>query len=342
MSEACRTHDELLAEIEELRHRAGRFEEAWRSVRESEERYRRLLETVTDYVYTVHVENGRVAGTTHGAGCVLVTGYSAGEYAADPNLWYSMIHEDDRPAVLEQAGRLLRGEDTGPVVHRIVHKDGSIRWVRNTPVIRRDAFGSVAFYDGIIQDVTGAKDLEEKAMHASLHDPLTGLANRILLMDRLSRVIESARREETKAAVLFVDLDNFKPVNDKYGHAAGDEVLREAAGRILGEVRGSDTVARVGGDEFVVVLPSQQGGAGPAVVSRKIIAALGKPYASLGGEKGPGGSIGISLYPDDGLDPWELIKKADEAMYYVKNHVRSSFAFHSSLTRKAGPGPHDL
>jgi len=342
MSEACRTHEDLLAEIGELRNRADRLEEAWRSVRESEERYRRLLETVTDYVYTVQVENGRAVRTLHGEGCALVTGYAASEYAADPNLWYAMIHQDDRAAVLEQAERLQRGEDAAPIEHRIVHKDGSVRWVRNTPVIRRDAFGRVAFYDGIIQDVTNAKDMEEKAMHASLHDPLTGLANRMLLMDRLSRVIESARREEAKAAVLFVDLDNFKPVNDNFGHAVGDEVLREAAGRLLAEVRGSDTVARVGGDEFVVVLPSQQGEAGAAVVSRKIIAALGKPYASLDGKKGPGGSIGISLYPDDGLDPWELIKKADEAMYHVKNHVRSSFAFHSSLTRKAGPGPHDL
>jgi len=341
MSESCRNHEELLAELGDLRLRADRLEDAWRLVRESEERYRRLLETVTDYVYTVQVENGRAVSTSHGAGCERVTGYRPADYAGDPDLWYSMVHEDDRGMVLEQAGRLLRGEDAAPIEHRILHKDGTVRWVRNTPVIRRDAFGRVNFYDGIIQDITRSKDLEEKAMHASLHDPLTGLANRLLLMDRLARMIDASRREETKTAVVFVDLDNFKPVNDNYGHAVGDEVLKEAAGRIQSQVRASDTAARVGGDEFVVLLPGQRGEAGVAEVARKIIKSLTAPYKSLGGKKGPGGSIGISLYPDDGLDPWELIKKADEAMYYVKNHIRSSFVFHSSLTRQAGPGPHD-
>jgi len=243
--------------------------------------------------------------------------------------------------VLEQAQRLLRGESAPALEHRILHKDGAVRWVRNTPVIRRDAFGRVAFYDGILQDITTSKDLEVKALHASLHDPLTGLANRHLLMDRLARVIEASRREDAKAAVLFLDLDNFKPVNDRLGHAVGDEVLKEAAARVLSQVRASDTVARVGGDEFVVVLPGQRGGSGAAEVARKIIAALAMPYASLRGETGPGGSVGISLYPDDSQDPWELVKMADQAMYYVKNHIRSSYAFHSSLVRQAGPEPHD-
>lgn len=341
MSEACRNSEGLLAEIGELRLRAGRLEEAWNAVRESEERYRKLLETVTDYVYTVKVENGKAVFTTHGEGCIRLTGYAAQDYESDPLLWYRMVHEDDRATVVEQAQRLLRGEDSPPLDHRILHKDGTVRWVRNTPVIRRDAFGRVVFYDGIIQDITNAKDLEEKAHHASFHDPLTGLANRLLLLDRLSRVVESARREGVKAAVLFLDLDNFKPVNDRFGHAVGDEVLKEAAGRVLEAVRASDTVSRVGGDEFVVVLPGQRGESGASEVARKIIRALGQPYASLNGDKGPGGSIGISMFPDDGQDPWELVKKADEAMYFVKNHIRSSFAFHSSLTRQAGPGPHD-
>lgn len=342
MSEACRASEELLAEIGELRLRAERLEEALAAVRSSEERYRRLLETVTGYVYAVKVENGRAVSTSHGEGCLAVTGYSPAEYAADPDLWYRMIHEEDRSAVLEQAQRLLRGEDAPPLEHRILHKDGAPRWVRNTPVLRRDAFGRVAFYDGIVQDITVSKDLEEKAAHASLHDPLTGLANRTLLLDRLGRVIESARRDEAKAAVLYIDLDNFKPVNDRFGHAVGDEVLKEAAARIQGEVRASDTVARVGGDEFVVVLPTLAGEAGAAGVARKIIKALAKPYKSLSGKKGPSGSVGVSVYPDDGAHPWELIGRADEAMYYVKNHIRASFAFHSQLTRQAGPGPQDL
>jgi len=333
MKTAGRTKEQLLEEIAELRLRVDGLEKACDMVRDSEGRYRRLLESVTDYVYTVKVENGRAVGTTHGEGCTRLTGYAPGDFARDPMLWFGMVYEDDRVAVLEQAARLLRGEDARPLEHRILHKDGRLLWVRNTPVVRRDAFGRVVFYDGIIQDVTASKGVEAKALHAALHDPLTLLPNRPLMLDRLGAMIESARRESDKVAVLFVDLDNFKPVNDTLGHAVGDEVLKEAAARLQGEVRNTDTVARVGGDEFVVLLGRQRGGAGAAEVSRKLIAALSRPYRSMGGAKGPGASVGISLYPDDGADPPELLRKADEAMYYVKNHERSTFAFASSLTR---------
>ena len=340
MSEACRTPEELLAELGELRLSASRLEEAWQAMRESESRYRRLLETITDYVYTVMVENGAAVSTSHGEGCFGLTGYTAGEYADNPLLWFQMVHEQDRQAVLEQARRLLRGEDAPALEHRILHKDGSVRWVRNTPVVHRDALGRVNFYDGIIQDITKAKAMEEKASHASLHDPLTGLPNRLLLMDRLERMIEDARRRSGQLAVLFVDLDYFKPINDRYGHAVGDEVLREAAGRILTQLRASDTVARVGGDEFVVLLGEQRKTAGAAAVAKKIISAFKKPYQSLKGGPGPGGSVGISLFPGDGDTPAELLEKADQAMYLAKNSKRGSFAFFSPPpAARTGPSP---
>jgi diguanylate cyclase (GGDEF)-like protein len=130
-------------------------------------------------------------------------------------------------------------------------------------------------------------------------------------------------------AVLFVDLDHFKPINDALGHAVGDEVLKEVASRLVRHVRVSDTVARVGGDEFVVALGRQRDESGPIDVAKKIIKALARPYRTLKGTKGPGCSIGITLFPDDGQDPGMLIKLADAAMYYVKNHQRGSYAFHS-------------
>jgi PAS domain S-box-containing protein len=130
------------------------------ALRESEERFRRMLGSVTSYIYTVTVENGRAVSTYHGPGCAAVTGYTSEHYAVDPNLWYTMVHEDDRKNVLEQAKFALAGLETPPLEHRIVHKDGSVRWISNTLVTRRDEKGRVIMFDGLINDITERKRLE--------------------------------------------------------------------------------------------------------------------------------------------------------------------------------------
>jgi PAS domain S-box-containing protein len=133
---------------------------AEKALRESEERFRRMLGSVTSYIYTVTVENGRAVSTYHGPGCAAVTGYSSENYAVDPNLWYTMVHEDDRKNVLEQAKFALAGLESPPLEHRIIHKDGSVRWISNTLVTRRDENGRVIMFDGLIHDITERKRLE--------------------------------------------------------------------------------------------------------------------------------------------------------------------------------------
>jgi len=133
---------------------------------ESEQRYKRLLASVTDYVYAVTVEDGRAVSTFHGAGCEAVTGYTSDEFQQDQQLWYRMIREEDRPAVLEQAERILNGQETPPLEHRIIHKDGSVRWIRNTTVPRKDAQGRLVAYDGLVYDITERKQAEERLKHA--------------------------------------------------------------------------------------------------------------------------------------------------------------------------------
>jgi PAS domain S-box-containing protein len=130
-------------------------------LRESEQRYKRLIASVTDYIYSVRIQNGTVVETTHGPGCVAVTGYSPGEFEADKELWYRMVHEDDRQTVIERAKRALLSEAVPTLKHRIIHKDGTIRWVRNTIVLRKDANGTVASYDGLVSDYTERKKAEE-------------------------------------------------------------------------------------------------------------------------------------------------------------------------------------
>jgi PAS domain S-box-containing protein len=139
------------------------------ALRNSEARYRRLFESISDYVYTVRVEDGRPVSTTHGSGCIHVTGYTPQEYDADPNLWYRMIFEEDRAKVLEHSTSALSGLPTDPIEHRIVHKNGSIRWIRNTPVVRKESQGRVLMHEGIINDITERKKAEFELKQANSH-----------------------------------------------------------------------------------------------------------------------------------------------------------------------------
>jgi PAS domain S-box-containing protein len=139
---------------------------AEQAMAETEQRYKRLLASVTDYVYAVSVEDGRAVSTFHGPGCEAVTGYTSDEFERDQQLWYQMIREEDRPAVLEQTERILRGEEPPPLEHRIIHKNGSVRWIRNTTVPRKDAQGRLVAYDGLVYDITERKQAEERLTRA--------------------------------------------------------------------------------------------------------------------------------------------------------------------------------
>lgn len=140
---------------------------AERALTESDARYRHLLESVTDYVYTVQVENGRPAASRHSPSCVAVTGYTSEEYARDPFLWYRMVHEDDRQAVLEMTSKVFSGKTPLPLEHRIIHKDGSVRWIKNTPVPRRDPQRRLIAYDGLVSDITARKQAEQELLRVN-------------------------------------------------------------------------------------------------------------------------------------------------------------------------------
>ena len=172
----------------------------------------------------------------------------------------------------------------------------------------------------VTTDITEHKLTEERIQRVAHHDSLTGLPNRLLFVDRLQQAISFAKRDARQFALLYLDLDKFKPVNDSLGHAAGDEMLRAVADRIRGQVRESDTVARVGGDEFTVILPDIAKRDEAEIVARKIIAALGAPFR-IGQNACSveiGSSIGIAIYPADGRDTDTLVSSADAAMYSAK------------------------
>ncbi|MDH5823629.1 GGDEF domain-containing protein [Luteimonas sp. RD2P54] len=174
-----------------------------------------------------------------------------------------------------------------------------------------------------LQAETTASRLEEVARSAE-RDELTGLPNRALLLDRLSHAIANAKRHGTRLALLFVDIDDFKRINDTLGHASGDEALRFAARCLVSAVREADTVSRYGGDEFLILLDEVSGPSGALVVARKVIAALDAPTRLGDRLISLKGSIGISIYPDDGQDDAALIAQADAAMYLAKRRSSGS------------------
>lgn len=163
--------------------------------------------------------------------------------------------------------------------------------------------------------------------HSAGHDALTGLPNRSLLHDRFAQAAAHARRHQLRMALLFIDLNEFKPINDRLGHTAGDALLVEIAARLLGSVRGADTVCRFGGDEFVVLVPDISGSADAALIAEKLLAAVARPMVADGDPVTITASIGISLYPDDAEDEDLLLQRADEAMYSAKGQGGGAYCF---------------
>lgn len=320
--------DDLAYGIRALRTSAERTR-ADEALQQSEKRYRRLIESVTDYIYSVQIMDGVPVKTVHGPGCAAVTGYTSEEYGADPHLWLRMVHEEDREAVMNQAGLILSGGAAASLEHRIVHKKGMVRWVKNTPVPRYDEQQRLLSYDGLVVDITERKLAEQKLKHVAYYDGLTDLPNRELFSDRLRQAQIQARRHGRMLAVMFLDLDRFKSINDTLGHTTGDLLLRSVSERLLHCVREGDTVARLGGDEFIILLADMAQVQAAATVAKKIHDALLKGFTLSGQEFLITTSIGISLFPSDGVDADTLIKNADMAMYQAKAQGRNNYQFYT-------------
>ncbi|MDX9706516.1 MAG: diguanylate cyclase [Azospira sp.] len=198
-------------------------------------------------------------------------------------------------------------------------KDGSTLWVCEALGVVNDAHGQPDFLVAVTQDISARKTLEARLSHDALHDPLTGLANRALFENRLGKMLESARRHGHVVAVLYIDLDGFKAVNDSGGHAAGDALLQQVARRLEGCVRAEDTVSRFGGDEFCIALTTLARQADCVPVAEKIVRALAEPFDYDGGPVRISASVGVARFPGDGEDGVALVASADAAMYAAKN-----------------------
>jgi len=258
-----------------------------------------------------------------------IFGINPKEFDASFAAFLENIHTDDRQHVELQYEASCGGHIEYDIEHRIIRKDnGEIRWVHERCVHQRNDKGEVIRSDGIVQDITERKLAQEEIQRLAMVDQLTGLANRNQFHSRFAESIRLAKRHGFRLALLLLDLDKFKPVNDTYGHQIGDELLKVIAAGFARETRESDVAARLGGDEFAILMINPDGNESIDKGARRIIEEVSKTVDIRGFQINIGVSIGISIYPTNGSEEDELIHKADVALYESKRTGRNTYCFY--------------
>lgn len=256
-----------------------------------------------------------------------ITGYAAEEAVGQtPRILQSNRHDQAFYASMWQDIK-TKGRWSGEIWNR--RKDGDLYLERMTISMVRDVDGEPVRYVSVFSDITALWRKDEHIKHLAFHDALTDLPNRTLLMDRINQKLINSNREQCNLALLFLDLDGFKLVNDQFGHSVGDDLLKEVAKRLLALVRKSDTVARVGGDEFIFILNNPKGKDEITDVANRVVSSINEPIDIFGEVFQIGASVGIAMFPADGRTSVDLIKSADTAMYAAKASGRNNISFFS-------------
>ncbi len=292
------------------------------ALRSAQEKYRLLIENINDIFYMLD-NQGNI--TYISPAVERLTMYKKSELIGKPV--FPLIHPDDLPGLLETFNHLVSGQLI-PWEFRLLDKDGRVIFVRTSRQLLYEG-EKVIGITAVMTDITERKQLEQKLEEMATHDFLTGLPNRVLLLDRFSIAAALAYRHKARLAVMSLDLDKFKTINDTLGHDAGDQVLKVISTRLTGIIRASDTLARVGGDEFILVTMETNQADNAAAIAQKILGAFAEPLAIDGHQLRLSTSIGIAVYPEDAHDLETLTRKSDAAMYYSKGHGRNQFKFFS-------------
>jgi diguanylate cyclase (GGDEF)-like protein/PAS domain S-box-containing protein len=311
----------FISVIQDISARRG----AESALRESEEKFRQLADNIPEIFWITDARQRKLHYLS--PGFETLTGKCLADVLRRPRSWLQVVHPEDRERVRLARKGLPQQEYN--VEYRIVLADGTVRWVHDQAFPVRDANGEVYRIAGIGADVTHRKEAEEKLVYLAHYDGLTGLPNRVLFFDRLQQTLAQAGRRATVAAVMFLDLDRFKVVNDTLGHAVGDDLLRQVAQRLSACTRMGDTVARFSGDEFVLIVNDLHGSEDARHIAQKVLLAFADPFRVGGHEIFVSTSIGISMFPSDSDDEQALLKNADTAMYRAKESGRNNFQFYT-------------
>ncbi|MDX8395442.1 MAG: diguanylate cyclase [Mariprofundaceae bacterium] len=292
--------------------------------------YRTLVEQIPAVTYIATLDKGRMRFVSPQVENML--GRSEHDFLSRADAWHEQIHEQDKDRVLDEVRQSYMSGEAFQSEYRIVMENGETRWLQDAAAVVREN-DKALYLQGVMSDITERKQTEEKLTQMAHFDHLTKLANRALFLDRLDQAIVQSKRGKQQFSVLFIDLDGFKAVNDTLGHQAGDEVLMEAAKRLSASVREADTVARMGGDEFTIILREVHHQQDVEQVAKKVVKAIAAPF-KLGGvitSESISASVGVAMFPQDAEQRDALITAADNAMYQAKNSGKNCFKLNSSF-----------
>ncbi|MDH5546540.1 MAG: EAL domain-containing protein [Gammaproteobacteria bacterium] len=297
-----------------------------RALKEMQRHYLLLAEHSTDLI-TKYTNDGVCRYASPATTKVL--GYRPDEIIG--RVVFELFHPNDQKSKRRIIPRLLSDSGNETICYRVKHNDGHYVWMETRTKATMDPHtGDIAEIIAVSRDITERKESEERLLYLANYDSLTGLPNRALFRDRLRRAIARAQRNSGKVALMFLDLDRFKTINDSLGHHAGDQLLRGVARRLKQHAREGDTIARLGGDEFTVILEGVKDSDDAAIVAEKILELMQAPFRLDGHEVVVTPSIGITIFPDDADDMRSLLKNADTAMYRSKETGRNGFQFYTA------------
>lgn len=296
------------------------------ALRESEERYRAVMQQSMVCIFLADVDTRVILDANNAMQRLL--GYSMDELAG-LSLYDFMAQE--REDIYQKILQILKDRSYFIGERRFRRKDGSMVDVEIS--VNLISYRGKKVFCVLSRDITPRKLSEKQLIHTATHDPLTGLVNRLLLYDRLAQELARARRNDKKIALMYIDLDRFKEINDSLGHGVGDQLLKAVGIRIKSLLRDTDTLARMGGDEYMIVLPDINEIEDIERVAQNVLSALQKPFDLEGLKHHITASVGISFYPLDGKDSETLIKAADSAMYYAKAKGRNAYQRYSAEMR---------
>jgi diguanylate cyclase (GGDEF)-like protein/PAS domain S-box-containing protein len=299
--------------------------------REIERRYRTLVQQLPLVIYVDALDEAS-SNIFTSAQIEPLLGYAVAEWQSDADLFVRTLHPDDRERVLAAHARTHRTHEPLSIEYRLIARDGGTVWIRDEGVVVLDDDGAPLYLQGYLLDITSEREAQAQLREQALYDPLTGLANRAFFHEQLEHAFSLRRADGAQTALVYLDLDEFKAINDQHGHSVGDEVLATLGARVKSLVRAGDSVARLGGDEFAILLASVAGPAEAAAVAERLLAEVVAPIDAGEQQFRLKGSVGIAL-GDSGV---HLLKQADAAMYRAKAQPDSDYAFYDDdLDREA-------
>lgn len=293
-------------------------------LRQSDERFRLLINSVNAHFYISEISP--LLGLQDlflSENIVKLTGYPLHHFLGDWKLWQEIIHPEDLDCWIDFTKKISEGFNR-EIEYRIIRKDGEIVWLNDNAQLSRDLSGRLMIY-GTVTDITDRKRTETRIRHLASHDPLTNLPNRIMFQEILENAISYSKRNRQLLGVFFLDVNDFKSINDTYGHHIGDQVLIEIANRLRKNLREYDTVSRISGDEFTLITQQLKQFDHSQVVAKKIYRMLSGEYLVEDHRINISVSVGGSIFPEHGKDIETLIRLADEAMYQAKNSAPPHF-----------------